>query len=316
MSIQSKKDDTVITWLLQGDPAIRWQTQRDLSGEQKEQWEMEKAKVAKEGWGARLLSHQDDEGTWGGGLYSPKWISTTYTLLLLRRLGLPQDNQQALRGCQIMLDRGYHSDGGINFSPSRTHSETCVTGMVLSILSYFRMQDARLHDLAEHLYGRQMGDDGWNCESYNGAIHSSVHTTLSVLEGLWEYKKTFPEASALVREKRVEGVEFLLRHRLYKSHQTGEIFDHRMTRFSFPPRWYYDVLRVLDFFQECNIDYDPRMDDAMKILKKKQRKDGLWPLQNRHPGRTFFEMEQPGKPSRWNTLRALRVLYWVEKKGI
>jgi len=313
MNIQFNQDDPVISWLLNGDPAIRWQVRRDLVQDRPESWEKERARIATDGWGAQLLAEQDEKGTWGGGLYSPKWISTTYTLLLLRRMGLPPDTPQAQKGAQILLDEGCFSDGGINFSPSRTHSETCVTGMVLSILAYFQIRETRVHDLAEHLFGQQMQDNGWNCDSYRGATHSSVHTTISVMEGLREYEKAFSESISLVQQKRAEGVEFLLRHELYKSHHTGEIFDQRLTRFSFPPRWYYDVLRALDFFQECSIDYDSRMNDAIALVKKKQRKDGSWPLQNRHHGRTFFEMEQPGKASRWNTLRALRVLRWAEK---
>lgn len=192
------------------------------------------------------------------------------------------------------------------------HSETCVTGMVLSILAYFDFQDERLTGLVEHLLTQQMADGGWNCESYKGATHSSFHTTISVLEGLREYEKRRPDPRLTDSQNRA--VEFLLIHRLFRSHRTGEIVDARMTRFSFPPRWRYDVMRVLDYFQERNIPPDPRMADALDLLKKKRRPDGTWVLQNKHPGRVFFELEAVGQPSRWNTLRALRILQWYERQ--
>ena len=304
-------DNPTLEWLLEGDPAIRWQAKRDLLGEGGVAVEAERRAVAIKGWGAGLLSRQDPGGTWGGGLYSPKWISTTYTLLLLRRLGLPADNDQARRGCRLLLEAGLYTDGGINYSQKRAkHSETCITGLVLSILAYFRFQDERLHRLVDHLIEQQMGDAGWNCQSYHGAVHSSFHTTISALEGLREFEKFGDYRKDEVQSAQLRARDFLLEHRLYRSHRTGEVVHPAMTRFSFPPRWHYDVLRGLDYFQEAGAAKDGRLDDAIDLLLKKRRPDGSWPLQNRHPGRVYFEMEQPGKPSRWNTLRALRVLKW------
>ena len=304
--------NAVIQWLLQGDLAIRWQAQQDLLGAAEAVVQAERQQVSTTGWGARLLSYQEPSGLWGGGLYGPKWISTTYTMLLLRRLGFDPGNSQAQQACRILLDKGFYADDGINFFRSFKHSETCVTGMVLSILAYFDFQDERLASLVEHLLNQQMADGGWNCESYKGATHSSFHTTISVLEGLREYEKRRPEPGLTDSQNRA--VEFLLIHRLFRSHRTGEVVDARMTRFSFPPRWRYDVMRVLDYFQERNIPSDPRMADAIDLLKKKQRPDGTWLLQNRHPGRTFFEMEKVRRSSRWNTLRALRILQWYERQ--
>jgi len=302
--------NAVIQWLSQGDPAIRWQTQRDLLGVAEAVVQAERQQVSTTGWGAKLLSHQEPSGLWGGGLYSPKWISTTYTMLLLRRLGLDPNHSQAQQTCHLLLDRGFYTDDGINYFRSLKHSETCVTGMVLSILAYFGFQDERLASLVEHLLNQQMADGGWNCESYNGASHSSFHTTISVLEGLREYEKRQPDPSLTTSQNRA--VEFLLIHRLFRSDRTREVVDPRMTRFSFPPRWRYDILRVLDYFQERKIPTDPRMADAIGLINKKQRPDGTWALQNRHPGRVFFELEKVGQPSRWNTLRALRILKWYE----
>ena len=202
----------------------------------------------------------------------------------------------------------FRSDGGINYFSSFQYSETCVTGMVLSILSYFRFQDERIDKLVEHLLAQQMTDGGWNCESYKGATHSSFHTTISVLEGLREYEKQESRTKSQVISSQKRGREFLLIHSLFRSHTTSDVVDPRMTRFSFPPRWHYDIMRALDYFRECNAPLDDRMKDAIKIIRKKCRKDGCWVLQQRHSGKSFFEMEQPGKPSRWNTLRALRIL--------
>lgn len=304
-------DTPTLDWLLDGDPAIRWQVMRDLINADEPEVRAEQACVTETGWGRDLLSRQDPNGMWGGGLYSPKWVSTTYTLLLLRRLGLPSDNPQAHKGCELLLDRGFYLDGGINYSQkSYAYSETCITGLVLSILAYFRFPDERLEQLVDHLLAQQMGDDGWNCRSYHGDTHSSFHTTISALEGLREFEKTSVYRLADVRAAQQTGREFLLIHQLYKSDRTGAIIHPAMTRFSFPPRWHYDVLRALDYFQEARAEKDPRLVDAIDLLIKKRRKDGRWPLQNRYPGRVFFDMEQPGKPSRWNTLRALRVLKW------
>lgn len=171
-----------------------------------------------------------------------------------------------------------------------------------------------------------MDDGGWNCLSVKGHTHSSFHTTIIVLEGLREYEKFLCQTHgchinhiagktakrmAQIKDARDAAVEFLLAHRLFRSHRTGEVVDERLLRFSFPPRWRYDIMRGLDFMQECRVKKDHRFDDAIAVLKKKQTKDGLWKLQNRHSGRAFFEMEKPGKPSRWNTLRALRILRWA-----
>ena len=302
----------VMEWLLEGDPAVRWQAMRDLQDADPERFTAERASIATEGWGAALLALQEPSGRWGGGIYSPKWTSTHYTTLLLRRLGLMPGHPQALKACQVLLDAGFHHDGGINVSVTKKMSETCVTGMTLSMLAYFRFEDERVEQIVAHLLGQQMPDGGWNCEAYAGATHSSFHTTICVLEGLLTYERWKPANGAAIREARGRAHEFLLIHRLYRSDRTGEIFDPRMTRFSFPPRWHYDIMRALDYLQACRALRDERMEDAIAIIKAKQRKDGRWPLQNRHAGRTYFEMEKPGRPSRWNTLRALRVLRWWE----
>lgn len=311
--------DKTIQWLLNGDPAIRWQTLRDLVGAKERTVERERRSVSRSGWGARLLAKQDPEGTWAGGkssdsgLYSPKWISTTYTMLTLRDFGLPPSSGQARKACRLLLDGGLQRDGGISYGTWAKwvgRSETCITGMVLSILSYFEYDDARLDTIAGNLLEQQMPDGGWNCRRPRGATHASVHTTISVLEGLRYYELHRGRELRAVRAAQRRGREFLLVHRLFRSHRTGKIIKPEFTRFSFPPRWHYDILRALDYFQAVNAPCDPRLAQAIDIVRRSRRADGRWPLQNRYRGKTYFELERLGAPSRWNTLRALRVLKW------
>jgi hypothetical protein len=248
-----------------------------------------------------------------GGLYSPKWISTTYTMLLLRDFGLPATNRQARRACTLLLDHGFERDGGINYGMLGKRwgvSETCVTGMVLSILSAFEYDDDRLDTVADHLLEQQMPDGGWNCRRRFGATHSSVHTTILALEGLRSYELHRGRRTKAVRAAQSRGREFLLVHRLFRSHRTGAVIKPIFIRFSFPPRWHYDILRALDYFQAVNAPRDPRLAEAIDILRSTRDADGRWPLQNSYKGKTYFELERLGAPSRWNTLRALRVLKW------
>ena len=305
-------DPEILNWLLEGDPAIRWQVQRDLLDELPQVYKAERQRVSSQGWGRRLLALQDPDGRWGGGLYSPKWVSTTYTLLALRMLGLPSGNPQALAGCRLLLEGGFFRDGGINFSPNWKHSETCITGMVLSILAHFQYPDERLKIIAEHLLGQQMADGGWNCRSYQGDTHSSFNTTLLVLEGLHAYEGKAPGEAAPLQAAQGRGREFLLQHKLYRSHHTGEVVSPSMTRFPFPPRWQYDVLRALDYFQSVQAEQDGRLGDAIELLLSKRKADGRWSAYRGPSGLVFFKMESAGEPGRANTLRALRVLRWWE----
>lgn len=184
--------------------------------------------------------------------------------------------------------------------------------MVLSLLSYFEYDDDRLDNLANHLLGQQMPDGGWNCQRQKGASHSSVHTTISVLEGLRFYERYRGRKVRPIRAAQRSGREFLLVHRLFRSRRTGDIIKPIFLRFSFPPRWHYDILRALDYFQAVNAPRDPRLGEAIDIVRSTQRHDGRWTLQNLYRGKTYFELERLGAPSRWNTLRGLRVLKWWE----
>ncbi len=299
---------STLDWLLSGDPAIRWQVQRDLLGAPEMVYSPEQQRVASEGWGAQLLALQDPDGRWGSGLYSPKWISTTYTLLLLCQMGLPPENPQARRGCEHFWRRDLYRDGGLNIFRSIDYSEVCVNGMILGLSCYFQYSDQRIHNVAEYLLTQQMVDGGWNCERIHGATHASFHTTIMVLEGLAEYRQAFPGQADRVRQAEQRAWEFLLQHRLYHSHRTGQVIHPSMTRLNFPTRWHYDFLRALDYFRAVGASYDERMADGIELLKKKRTTDGLWLAYRPFPGRSFFELEETGQPSRWNTLRALRVL--------
>jgi hypothetical protein len=304
-------EDQLVRWLLAGDPSIRWQVMRDLTGTSARVVEAERARVARDGWGRRILALQAADGRWGGGLYTPKWTSTTYTLLLLRWLGLDRGDRRARTGALLLLDAGLYRDNGINLWLPRTRrSETCVTGLVLALAGRFAAGDGRLERLAEYLLEQQMSDGGWNCQRPRGATHSSLHTTINVLEGLLEYEAAGGIRAAETRQARERAHQFLYRHRMFRSHRTGAVIDSRMTRFSFPPQWRYDILRGLDYLQSARAPCDSRVSEAIERVQQCRTADGTWLLRNAHPGKVHFVMEEPGQPSRWNTLRAMRVLRW------
>jgi hypothetical protein len=291
-------------WLLDSDPSIRWQVMRHLLDEPADVVAAERARVATEGWGKRLLDLQTDDGQWGGGDYSPKWTSTTYTLLLLRHLGIDPATPQAQRAVERVRESIVLGAAKWPFFAYR--GETCITGMMLSLAAYFDEVDDTVIDW---LLDEQLGDGGWNCQTVHGSTRSSFNTTISVLEGLLEYERG--DGGAGVAEARRRGEEYLLERRLMRSLSSREVIDQRWTLFSFPPRWHYDVLRGLEHLAEAGGPPDERCEEAIALVEAKRRRDGRWPLQNHHRGREHFSMEEgSGKPSRWNTLRALRVLRW------
>jgi len=306
--------DAVLAWLLEGDPSIRWQALRHLQDASERTVRREQLRVATEGWGSQLLQLQDADGRWASGIYNPKWTSTTYTMLLLRSLGLAAGHPQALRACREFLDRGFWEDCGINFYPRvYKRSETCISSMVLAMVCWFGLDDPRVDHLAGHVVAQQMADGGWNCQAtpgYGAATHGSFHTTISALEALLEYQRFRPERARPAIHAQARGREFLLVHRMFRSHRTGAVVKSEMTRFTFPARWHYDVLRGLDYFRDAGAELDPRLDDAFALVEKRGGPDGRWKLPQPYRGKVFFEMEKAGEPSRWNTLRALRVLRW------
>ncbi|MDP3892855.1 hypothetical protein [Nocardioides sp.] len=304
----------ILDWLLSGDPAIRWQVMRDLTGAPTDEVAQERSRVAAEGWGARLLAEQDGDGLWAGALYSPKWTSTTYTLLLLHWLGLPPGNEQALTGCRRLWEGARFYGGGLNLAKTVREPETCITSMLVLLAASSGHEEPRLDDTVAWLLGEQLDDGGWNCESIRtGSRHGSLHTTISALDALLVYQRTV--GTIPVDDALRGGQGFLLQHSMYRSHRTGCIVDASLTRFPFPPQWHYDVLRGLEHFRAAGAARDDRLADAIGILGAARRADGTWPVHRAHPGRVWFRMEEPG-PSRWATLRCLRVLaWWGESPG-
>lgn len=297
--------ENIIDWLLKGDVAIQFQTKRDLlDTNEKELKELQK-RISEQGWGKAFLDKRDNEtGLWGKGIYTPKWISTHYTLLDLKNIGLDPTNPYYLESSKILLEKLWYNKGKVG---KDRYQDVCVSAMVLSICCYAEVKSEKIGEIVDYLIDRQYPDGGWNCNWQKGDNHSSVHTTLSVLEGIRDYKNYEYRLKELSQKVR-DGHEFIFNHNLFKSHRTGEVMNKGMLMLSYPPRWRYDILRCLDYFQSVDEKYDNRMDDALDILMKKKRKNNRWPLQQKQPGLVHFDMETPGKDSRWNTLRALRVL--------
>lgn len=303
----------IIEWLLQGDISLQYQVHRDLLGNERKDLQ---ERIADEGWGKQFLSKRKPDGHWGQKFYQPKWISTHYTLLDLRNLWLCPENEKVKETIEMTLATCKSDDGGICLGPSTSvHSDVCVNGMFLNYASYFQTDEQKLQSVIDSILREIMPDGGFNCRTTrSGAIHSSLHTTLSVLEGLTEFQK----ASYTYRINEVESAhksaeEFILMHQLFLSDRTGKIIRKDFLRLPYPTRWKYDILRALDYFQYSGSKWDERMEPAIDVLLKKRNNNATWNLPAKHPGREHFEMEKAGKPSRWNTLRAMRVLQHFKK---
>jgi len=292
-----------IKWLLDSDPAIRWQVMRDLTGEAANTIAAERSRVAKEGWGAQLLASQLPGGNWDGG---SKWdLITLWSLVVLKDLGLDPASKESRR----MIDR---VDKRLVFKPLSNrpflHGETepCINGRILGIGTYFKEPNDAL---ANQLLGEQLEDGGWNCEAPKSR-RSSFHTTICVLEGLLEYERA-GRKSAAVTKARKRAEDYLLERRMFRSLRTGKVIDKRWLRFSFPMFWHYDVLRGLDYLRNAGIKPDGRVGEAIEVVIARGHQNGRWPLNVLHPEHIPLEMETGvGRASRWNTLRALRVLRW------
>ena len=301
------EESQLIAWLLEGDVSVQYQVHRDLLATEKPQL---RERIATEGWGARLLSFRKTEGHWGQRFYQPKWTSTHYTILDLKNLAISPDNHKIRQSISQAIQKLKGPDGGILPIGGEKKSDVCVNGMFLNYASYFGTKEDDLKSIVDLLLTEHMPDGGFNCDSNRkGAVHSSMHSTISVLEGILEYAKNgYGYRLDELQEAGGKSRAFLLQHRLFRSDRTGDVIDRKMLMLSYPSRWRYDILRALDYFQFSGADYDPRMQDALDILMKKRRADHKWPVQAKHPGQTHFDMEPTGGPSRWNTLRALRVL--------
>ena len=308
---------SVTDWLLDADPAIRWQVLRDLTDARPEEIAAERARVATGGWGAALLELQADDGRWDGGTYRPGWVdeskpffdawtATHFVLQELRELGLDPDSSKARRAIGLVRDNVRWWMNGARYFDGEV--EPCVNGLALSNGAYFGQE---VDGIVELLLDSQLADGGWNCWAQFGATVSSFHSTICALEGLLEWQHAGGSSSA-VAEARARGDAYLLERRLFRRLSSGEVIDPRFTLFSFPTRWYYDVLRGLDYLRAAGAAPDDRSTEAIDLVAAKGDAEGRWPLENLHEGPTHFQMEGPeGAPSRWNTLRALRVLRWA-----
>jgi hypothetical protein len=314
---------TILEWLLDSDPAIRWQAFRDLVYAPEEVFAAERARTAIEGWGARLLALQGEDGQWAGGACFPArsfnwrdenqgqpWISTLPTLQLLHDFGVDPSSDRVRRAVELVRDLCRWEHAGQPFFSGEV--EPCINGRTITLGIYFG-QD--MDDLVARLLGEQLEDGGWNCEEENGSVRSSFATTINVLEGLLAHERATggsPESIAA----RHRGEQYLLERKLFRRKSTGEVVNPSWLQFSFPTRWHYDVLRALEYFRSIGDPPDSRIAEAIHLLRSKQQPDGTWLLENTYAGKVHFELEEgDNEPSRWNTLRALRVINWYDKSA-
>lgn len=313
----------LIDWLLDSDPSIRWQTLSDLVGASSTVVEAERARVATEGWGARLLALEDPDGQWDGGALFPSkwtrpdgqkgqpWSATAYSLLLLSDFGIDPRIDRIRRAVALIRDNCHWEHAGQPFFSGEV--EPCINGMTIVLGTYYGQN---VDGVVARLLDEQLDDGGWNCEVESGSVRSSFATTIRVLEGLLAHERVTGGSAASIAARR-RGEEYLLVRKLFRRKSTGEVVDPDWLKFSFPTRWHYDLLRGLEYFRTVGGFPDPRLDEAIRLLKTKQQADGTWLLENTHPGKVHFTLEAgDGQPSRWNTLRALRVLKWYEQASI
>lgn len=302
----------VMRWLLESDPSIRWQVMRDLLDAPADAVAAERSRVATEGWGARLLGLQADDGYWGGHEYGENGDrrGTHWTLFALSRLGADPD-AAPMRAAVERVREGvtwrYHDD----LPYFHGEIEECVNGGVLALAAYFGELGEGSDRILTMLLEQQLDDGGWNCDPPEESLRSSFDSTICVLEGLLAYERAVADAPAAITEARRRGEEYLLERNLFRRKSTGEPVLPRYASFAFPPYWFYDVLRSLDYFRQAGGAPDPRIDDAIELLVGQRADDGRWPAGRPRRGQVFFALDAPeGEPSRWNTLRALRVLRW------
>jgi hypothetical protein len=310
-------DVTVIEWLLDSDPSIRWQVMRDLAQGPAHVIVAERSRIATEGWGARLLALQAPDGLWAGRPWSHDGTDTFHVLELLRRLGLDPESEPARRVVGLVREHVTWRDPEFEspWADNRFFEgevEPCINGNTVATGAYFGVD---MTPLVDRLLGEQLPDGGWNCEVENGATVSSFATTINVLEGLLEYERSIG-GSARVREARGRGEAYMLERGLFRRKSTGEVINPRWLRFSFPHWYHYDVLRALEYLRAAGVTPDGRVAEAIGVVEGNRDPDGRWPLQNVHDGVVPFQMEAgEGQPSRWNTLRAMRVLDWYAQGG-
>ena len=282
----------IIEWLLTSDVSLQYQVQRDLLGHDRKDLQ---DRIAHEGWAKQFLSKRKPDGHWGDRFYQPKWISSHYTLLDLGNLILCPSNNLVKESIELVLHHSKAEDGGIQLGPSTSrYSDVCVNGMFLNYASYFNTAEKELHSIIDSILAEIMPDGGFNCQTKRtGAKHSSLHSTLSVLEGFTEFQKAgYTYRREDISETKGSGIEFILMHHLFLSDHTGQIIDKSFLKLCYPCRWRYDILRALDYFQYADIKWDQRMKEAMDYLAKKQNKEGTWNVQAAHPGQVHFIIEK------------------------
>ena len=313
---------SVIHWLLDSDPSIRWQVMRDLTGAPAHEVAAERARVAVEGWGARLLALQGADGRWGGAAWNRGWNSTMHVLWLLRHLGLDPASTQARRAVGLVRDHvTWHGSGPQESAGNRFFAgevEPCINGQVATAGAYFGED---VSGIVDRLLGEQLADGGWNCEAPHRSARSSFNTTICVLEALLEHERSTGSSAALTEARR-RGEQYLLERRLFRRRSTGEVIERDRkgngvwTRFAFPTWWHYDVLRGLEYLRSAGVAPDGRMAEAIELVESKRAADGRWPLESRYPGVMPVEIDEgEGRPSRWITLHALRALDWYSSRN-
>jgi hypothetical protein len=309
---------TVIDWLVDSDPSIRWQVMQDLTAAPPEEVRAERARVATVGWGARLLDRQGADGRWGGAAWNRGWDSTMHVLCLLRLFGLDPMSERALHAVGLVADRVTWQACGPPECDTNAffvgELEPCINGQVAAAGAYFGRD---VGSLVQRLVEQQLPDGGWNCEAPDASARSSFNTTICVLEALVEHERRGADPAVTAARRR--GQEYLLERRLLRRLSTGEVIAEdrkggaHWSELAFPTWWHYDVLRGLEYLRSAGVAPDERMRDAIDLVRSKRDPDGRWPLEARHPGAMPVDLgEHEGRASRWNTLRAMRVLRWYE----
>jgi len=311
----------VIDWLLDSDPAIAWQAMRDLTDASPSAIAAARARVPREGLGAEILARQESDGSWRR-TGAPAWLPTLFTLQLLRATGVDRTEpvvERAVARLESSL-RWNNQDcwelraaalGGNSFFEGEV--EPCINGGVLALGGYFGRPT---QSLARRLAGEQLEDGGWNCEAPK-STRSSFHTTICVLEGLLEYERAVGRAPEIAAVRR-RGEGYLLERRLFRRRSTGEVANPEFLELAFPPRYHYDVLRGLDYFRAAaahdKVRPDARISEAVHLIEGRRQADGRWLLDRAYDEALGLPLsEKVGEPSRWNTLRAMRVLRWYER---
>lgn len=301
-------NESVLDFLLTGDPSIAYQTRKYLLEEEEETLKDLQKETLLTGFGKKFFDVQHEDGSFGQSHYVGKWTSTHYTLMDLRYLEIPEDTERARIPARNILLEHRALDGGIAISSDR-RSDLCVNGMYLNFASYFGVEEQLLIPLVDQLLSSLLPDGGFNCRfNRNKVHHGSMHTTISVLEGFLEYRRRgYTHRLKDVETAMEKASEFLLMHHLFRSDRTGEIIDPKFLLLAFPTRWKYDIHRALYHFADATLPYDARMKEALLLLMEKQRKDGTFPRGPSYSGSVHFPLEE-GRRGRFNTLRCLRIL--------